>query len=92
MKVIKVGAMWCPACIVTNKYWKELKQKYSNIEFNDLDIDMDEDEVKPLNIGNTLPVIIIFDDNSKEIKRIIGEKNKDEMDLEIGEVYNEKEL
>ena len=90
MKIIKVGAMWCPACIITNKYWKELKQKYNKIDFNDLDIDMDEDEVKPLNIGNTLPVVIIFDDNSKEVKRIIGEKNKDEMDLEIGEVYNEK--
>lgn len=90
MKIIKVGAMWCPACIVTNKFWKELKEKYSDIEFVDLDLDMDEEEVKLLNIGNTLPVIIIYKDD-KEIKRIIGEKKKEELDVEIGEVYNEKE-
>ena len=86
MKIIKVGAMWCPACIVTNKFWKEIKQKYTNIEFIDLDIDMDEDEVKKLNIGNTLPEIIIYNDKGEVIKRIIGEKSKEELEKEIGEV------
>lgn len=83
MKVIKVGAMWCPACIITNKYWKNIKNKYQDIEFIDYDIDLDEDKVKNLNIGKILPEIIIFDDNDKEIKRIIGEKKEQEIIDEI---------
>ena len=43
MKIIKIGAMWCPACIVTNKYWKQIIEKYNEIEFIDYDIDMDEE-------------------------------------------------
>ena len=83
MKVIKVGAMWCPACIKMGKFWKEFKDKYTNVEFIDLDLDMDEDEVKPLNIGNILPEIIVYD-NDSEIKRIIGEKNQSEIEKELG--------
>lgn len=88
MKVVKVGAMWCPACIVTNKFWKEIKKEFQNVEFIDLDLDMDEDEVKSLNIGNTLPEIIIYNNEGKEVERIIGEKKQNELEKIIGE-YNE---
>jgi thiol-disulfide isomerase/thioredoxin len=86
MKIVKVSAMWCPACIVTNKYWKNIKNKYNDIEFLDYDLDMDEEEVKKFNIGNKLPEIIFFDDNDKELKRIIGEKKEEDIDREIGEI------
>ena len=89
MKIIKVGAMWCPACIVTNKYWKRIKEKYSNIEFIEFDLDMDEEEVKKLNVGNILPEFIILDSNNSEIKRIIGEKTQDELEKEIEVIKNE---
>lgn len=88
MKIIKVGAMWCPACIITNKFWKDIKKEYQNIEFIDLDIDMDEDEVKDLNIGNILPEIILFNNDGKEIERLVGEKKQSEIEKKIGE-YNE---
>ena len=87
MKIIKIGAMWCPACIITNKYWKNLKEKYNDIEFIDYDLDLDDEEVKKYNIGKTLPEIIIFDSNDKEIKRVIGEKSLEELEKEIGDVY-----
>ena len=86
MVVIKIGAMWCPACIITNKYWKNIKGLYHDIEFIDYDIDMDEEKVKQYNIGKNLPEIIIFDDNGKEIKRIIGEKKQEEIEKEIEEI------
>ncbi len=89
MKVVKVGAMWCPACIITNKFWKEIKKEFLNIEFVDLDLDMDEDEVKDLNIGNILPEIIIFNNDGKELTRVIGEKKQNEIEKIIGE-YNEE--
>lgn len=89
MKVVKVGAMWCPACIITNKFWKEIKKEFLNIEFVDLDLDMDEDEVKDLNIGNILPEIIIFNNDGEELTRVIGEKKQNEIEKIIGE-YNEE--
>ena len=85
MKIIKVGALWCPACIKMNKFWKDIKNKYSSIEFIDLDIDMDEDEVKQLNIGDILPEIIVYNEN-QEVKRIIGEKTQVELDEKLNEI------
>ena len=85
MKVIKIGAMWCPACIKMGKFWNNVKNNFSSTQFEELDLDMDEDEVKKYNIGDTLPVIIVFDE-TKEIKRIIGEKKEEELFKELGDV------
>ena len=62
MKVIKIGAMWCPGCIVMHKVWDKINKEYPNIEVKSLDLDMDEEEVKKYNIGDTLPVIIFYKD------------------------------
>lgn len=85
MKIIKVGALWCPACLKMNKFWKDIKSKYSSIEFIDLDIDMDEVEVKQLNIGDILPEIIVYNEN-QEVKRIIGEKTQVELEEKLNEI------
>ena len=37
MKIIKIGAMWCPACLITNKYLDQIVQKY-NIEIENLPV------------------------------------------------------
>ena len=78
MKVVKISAVWCGACIVMNKVWKDVKNNFSDIEFEELDLDFDEDEVKQYNVGDTLPVIIFMDD-SLEKERLIGENNKEEI-------------
>lgn len=78
MKVIKIGAMWCPACIIMNKYWNDLKNENSEFSFIELDLDMDEEEVTNYNVGDILPVIILLD-KDKEIKRLVGEKTKEEV-------------
>ena len=74
MKIVRIGAMWCPACIMMNKYWNKIVNQFNDIEFIDLDLDMNEDEVQAYNPGNTLPVIIAYSDNIEK-KRIIGEDN-----------------
>ena len=78
MKVIKIGAMWCPACIIMNNYWKDIKKENQNLEFLEYDLDMDEEDVMKYNVGDILPVIILLD-NDKEIKRLVGEKTKEEV-------------
>ena len=78
MKFIKINAVWCPACIVTNKVWKDIKNDFNDIEIEDLDFDFDEDEVKKYNVGDILPVVIFMNDD-KEVERLIGEKTREEI-------------
>lgn len=73
MKIIKIGALWCPACLITNNALDKIKKEY-DIEIENLDYDFDEDEVKKYNVGETLPELLFFIDN-KEVDRLIGEKN-----------------
>ena len=76
MKLVRISSSWCVSCIVMNKIWRELQEKYPEYEY--IEYDYDIDDVSEYNVGNILPVIIIYKDN-KEIKRIIGEKTKQEI-------------
>ena len=82
MKIIKIGAMWCPGCIVMHKVWNQFSKNYPNIKIDSLDLDMDEEEVKKYNIGDTLPVIIFYKDDI-ELERLVGEKNFEDIESVI---------
>ncbi len=76
MRVVKINALWCSACLVMNKVWKKIEDKY-NFEVLQLDYDMDEEEVEKYNVGEVLPVFIFFD-GDKEVLRVTGEKSEKE--------------
>lgn len=78
MKIIKIGAMWCPACIIMNKFWNKVKEEFKNIEFIDYDLDMDEEKIESYQVGNVLPVIIAIN-NGIEKSRLTGEKKEEEV-------------
>lgn len=84
MRVVKVNAIWCSGCLIMNKVWKNILNKY-DIETVELDYDMDEEEVMKYNPGNILPVFIFFE-GDKEILRIRGEIKENEMIKKIKEV------
>lgn len=77
-KLLVISAVWCPSCLILNKHLKKLNEEY-NIDINKLDYDLDEDEVEQYNVGDKLPVMILLDENSNEVKRLIGEKSYDEI-------------
>ena len=86
MKIIKISALWCGACLITNKAWKKLQDNYK-FEAVDLDYDLDEEEIEKLTPGNILPVFIFFKD-SVEVARLTGEVSYEELEtkfLEVGE-------
>ena len=83
MKIVKISAIWCGACLVMNKVWNKLKDK--DIELIELDYDMDEEEVKKYNPGDVLPVFIVFDEE-KEVLRLTGEFSYDEFINRLKEV------
>jgi len=79
MKIIKIGAIWCPGCLVMKKVWKNIENDYNDIEIIDLDYDIDTDRIKEYNIGNILPVVIFLDKDSQEIARLIGEQKENKL-------------
>lgn len=76
MKVLKIGAIWCPGCLVMRPRWNEIEKEYSWLEVVNYDFDEDEEEVKKWNVGTTLPVFIFLDKNGTELLRLIGEQSK----------------
>ncbi len=86
MKVIKITAIWCSACLIMNKRWKEIEKEY-DIETISYDLDFDEEEVDKYDVGDTLPVFIIVDED-KEVKRLVGEHSIDELKEFIKELVN----
>lgn len=87
MKLVKISALWCPACLITNNNLDKIINNYPNLIVENMDYDFDEEEVSKYDVGDTLPVLIFFNDDGKEIRRLIGEKTKEELEKELGEVY-----
>jgi len=75
MKLIKISAMWCPACLIMRNTLSNIDYDIEQIEY---DYDLDEDIVNKYNVGEILPVLIL-EDNDKEVARLIGEKSKEEV-------------
>ena len=78
MKIIKIGAIWCPGCLVMNKIWNKINKDYE-LDIIELDYDMNSDEVMKYNVGKVLPVIIFMDDEGIEIERLVGEQKEDKI-------------
>lgn len=87
MKIVKISALWCPACLITNNNLNKLLEKYKDIEV--VNFDYDYDDISEFNVGDVLPELIIYKDD-KEIKRLVGEKSLKELEEVVGELYEEK--
>ena len=85
MKIIKIGALWCSACLVTNKALDKYIKENSNIELVALDYDFDEEDVKKYEPGEVLPVLI-FEKDGKEVLRLKGEKTYDDIIEAVGDI------
>ncbi len=79
MKVIKFGAIWCPACLIMRPRYNKVLNNYTDIESIEYDYDMDSDMVDKYKVGKILPEAIILDDNNNEQIRIIGEVKEEEI-------------
>ena len=76
MKIIKIGAIWCPGCLIMKKVWKNIFNEYPELNIIELDYDMDSVEVNKYNPGKVLPVTIFLDNNNNELTRLIGEQKE----------------
>lgn len=84
MKVVKISAIWCPACLIMNNRINKIKDKY-NLDIIEYDYDIDEEEIEKYNVGKTLPVMIFIKDDV-EIKRLVGEISDKKLEQEISDL------
>ena len=77
MQIIKIGAIWCPGCLVMKKVWKNILNDYNYLNIMELDYDIDSDEVKKYNPGKVLPIVIFLSDDGVELERLVGEQTEE---------------
>ena len=45
MKIIKIGAVWCPGCLVMKKVWNKITNDYPNLDIKEYDLDLNLNEL-----------------------------------------------
>ena len=90
MKVIKVGAVWCPGCLVMRPIWKriEVENLWLQTEYHDFDESKDIVDRYRINSG-VLPVFIFLDKDGNEFLRLTGEVSRERI-LQVINEYKDK--
>lgn len=78
MRIIKFTALWCADCIVMRPLWKEIAEKFPQVEIIDIDYDEQPEEAKKYG-AIKVPMTIIFASDDKEIFRHQGMHNKTDL-------------
>ena len=75
--IIRISAMWCSSCIIMKSRVNDIVKNY-DIEIVDYDYDFDSDKIADYNVGEILPILIKIEDGV-EVRRLVGEHNKEEL-------------
>ena len=80
MKVIKIGAVWCPGCLVMGPRWQEIEAELPWLQTEYYDFDQNKEQMGRFNaVSDRLPVFIFIDKEDREIFRMTGEVSKEEL-------------
>lgn len=79
MEIFRFHANWCQGCIAMTPIFNNIKTKYPNVKFKDIDVDTEEGAKMSCdyNVKN-VPVVMIVN-NGKEVDRISGNRNAQEI-------------
>lgn len=74
MKILKFSAQWCGPCkVLKTVYDKVAKdEKYSGIQFNEIDVDEDDDNLTAKYGIRNVPTILVLDDDGSLKERLVG--------------------
>lgn len=88
MKILKIGAVWCPGCLVMRPIWEKIEKENSWIKTEYFDYD-EHKELKEKYDLDDLPVAIFLDKQGKEIARLEGEIDEENI-MEVIEINKNK--
>ena len=78
MKVLKIGAEWCPGCVIMRPRWAEIEKEVPDLETIYYDADENEELLKKYEIKD-LPAFIFLDKNEEVLLKMDGEIDKEEL-------------
>lgn len=78
MKVLSMGAVWCAECLGMKPVLKEIEKEIPELQIEYLEYDDNEELMKKFGITD-IPVFIFVDKNNKELFRLEGLQNKEEL-------------
>lgn len=84
-KILKFEAEWCGQCKALSPILKKVINNHKDITLEIIDVEANEDVVSKYGIRN-LPTLI-FENDSKEIKRTTGVLTAEALEKIIAEVY-----
>jgi thiol-disulfide isomerase/thioredoxin len=82
MRILRFSAIWCMNCIFMKSAWEEIEDEFSDLAYEEYDADDQADIHKRFNIKD-VPTVIFIDDSGREIVRLEGAKDKEELVAEI---------
>jgi thiol-disulfide isomerase/thioredoxin len=92
MKVLKIGAIWCPGCLVMRPRWIEIEKELPWLETEYFEYDDHPEVMKKYSLdgaGERLPVFIFLGKDGKEITRLEGEIDEKTI-IETVQKYKDK--
>lgn len=90
MKVLKIGAEWCPGCIIMKPRWQQVEEENPWVITEYYDYDDAPEIVEKYGLEEAkLPTFIFLDKQDNEIERKAGELSKKEITRLITE-YKDK--
>ncbi len=85
MKVLEIGAIWCPGCLVLKPRWEEVLKEIPEFELEYFDADENEEMVEAYEIEE-FPASIFLDKTGNVIDKLIGCYSKKKL-IELVEKY-----
>jgi thiol-disulfide isomerase/thioredoxin len=78
MKVIKIGAVWCPGCLVMRPIWKRIEAENLWLVTEYYDFDERKDIADKYSVkSGVLPVFVFLDKDDNEVLRLTGEVSRE---------------
>jgi thiol-disulfide isomerase/thioredoxin len=78
MKVLKIGAEWCPECVIMKPRWAEIESELSWLQTEYFDYDQNP-EIKEKYKINHVPTFIFLDEQENEFLRLKGIVEKEDL-------------
>ena len=69
MRILKIGAEWCPECVIMKIRWQEVERQFPDLKTEFIDIDKNSTIKKERNVED-IPTFIFLDDTGQEFLRL----------------------
>ena len=84
MKILKFGATWCKECIIMKPIFLEIEKEIPELKTEFYEADDSKEIMEKYNV-ESIPTFIFLDKNDKELLRLVGLQNKEELKKTVKE-------